>query len=202
MSQVDLAGFWGASGFSGETGQMPADEAGRARAVALLRAFGGNYLKMRQFAGWYAGAKLIELAHAAGMPVSGHIALPLPLIAAGIDGMEHHDIIQLFKAAQLWIVPTIVAYSSGVRLIDEPSIIDQPDTAPFLTPFLRWWALRGHRPPTGDRRLSYERFAHVTRLGTKKLHKAGITIAAGSDVPPLPWALHLELEELVNAGLS
>ncbi|MGI8784842.1 MAG: amidohydrolase family protein [Acidobacteriota bacterium] len=207
--------FWGATGFSGETGQAPADEAGRARAVALLRAFGADYLKMRQFTGWDAGAKLIEHAHASGMPVSGHIALPLPLMAAGIDGMEHlgpsgtrtneilyDDIIQLFKAAQLWIVPTIVAYSSEVRLIDEPSIIDQPDTAPFLTPFLRWWALARHRPPTGDRRLSYERFAHLTRLGTEKLHKAGITIAAGADVSPLPWALHLELEELVNAGLS
>ena len=72
------------------------------------------------------------------------------------------------------------------------------NAAPFVTPFLRWWA---QRLPLRSRE-AYERYARFTRISTKKLHQGGVTIAAGSDTPVLPWALHGELEELVAAGLS
>jgi hypothetical protein len=165
---------------------------------------------MRLFEDWDATAKLIQEAHAAKITTSGHIALPLPLIAAGIDGMEHlgpsgvrtdeiiyEDIMRLFKAAGIWVVPTAVAYSSVVRVGREVAILDSKDVAPFLTPFLRWWNLR--LPP--DRQPSYERFARLTRLSMEKLHRAGVLVAAGSDTE-LPWAIHWELEEMVSSGMS
>jgi imidazolonepropionase-like amidohydrolase len=35
-----------------------------------------------------------------------------------------------------------------------------------------------------------------------RLHRAGIRIGVGTDVWQVPWAVHLELEELVRAGLT
>ncbi len=203
--------FWGTGSLTGGGGYMVADDSARTRAMALVAAFGTSYLKMRWFSDWSGAAKLVESAHASGWPVSGHIALPLPLIAAGIDGMEHlgpsgfrtdeivyDDIVQLFRHANMWIVPTTISYSSVVTVMDDSTTLDHPETAPFVTPFLRWWARR----LGPQRRGSYERFARFTRISTKRLHDGGVTIAAGSDAPVLPWALHGELEELVAAGLS
>jgi len=211
--------FWGTGSLSGETGQMPDDDAGRARAITLARAFRADYVKMRWLGKWDAGARLIDQAHAAGLRVSGHCAHALPLIAAGIDGKEHlgpscttrsdgilyEDIIELFQAAQLWVVPTIAAFSSSAQLMDDPALLDGAETAPFLTPFLRWWVLRNSvvRPEDKQSRMAFwERSARIARLGTEKLHKEGVTIGAGSDVPSVPWAMHWELEELVRSGMS
>ena len=197
-------------GLSGDTIQTPADGAGRLRALRLAHAFGAEYAKL-YFPIVHSGAEFIEAAHTFGLPVSGHLALPLPLIAAGLDGKEHlgqsgdrtdgiiyNDVVQLFKAADLWVVPTIAVFSSIVRLIDEPSIVDQPVTAPFLSPSLRQFALRN--PPA--RRRFWEPRLNWARLATKKLHEGGVTIAAGTDTPHLAWALHWELEELVRSGMS
>ena len=203
--------FWGTGSLTGGGGYMVADDSARTRAMALVAAFGTSYLKMRLFSDWTGAAKLVESAHASGWRVSGHVALPLPLIAAGIDGMEHlgpsglrtdeivyDDVVQLFRQANLWVVPTTIGYSSVATVTDDPSALDDPETAPFVTPFLRWWA---QRAPLRSR-AAYERFARFTRISTKKLHQGGVTIAAGTDTPVLPWALHGELEELVAAGLS
>ncbi len=166
---------------------------------------------MRLPVNWRSAVAVIEAAHAAGLPVSGHIAYPLPLIAAGIDGKEHmgqagdrsddtiyDDILQLSSRANLWVVPTIIGFSATVRVMDEPGLLDRPDTAPFLTPFLRWWA---QRLPASSR-TPYARFAATARESARKLIAAGIVVGAGADTPYLPWALHAELEELVKAGMS
>ena len=41
-----------------------------------------------------------------------------------------------------------------------------------------------------------------SREGAAKLARAGVTIGAGSDIWQIPTGTHLELEELVAAGLS
>jgi hypothetical protein len=199
--------FWGTGSLTGGGGYMVSDDSSRTRATDLVGAFGTDYLKTRLFSDWAGAAKLVEAAHARGWPVSGHIGLPLPLIAAGIDGMEHlgpsglrtdeivyDDVVQLFRNSNMWIIPTVIGYSSVVRAIDDPTIFD--DSA--ITPFLKWWGLR--LPP--NYRVGYDRFAHYTRTSALKLYQGGVTIAAGSDAPVLPWALHAELEELVAAGWS
>jgi Tol biopolymer transport system component len=203
--------FWGTGSKSGAGAYQVRGDSARTRATALLAPFGTAYLKMRLFYDWPEAAWLVRSAHERGWPVSGHIAAPLPLVAAGIDGMEHlgpsgfrtneivyDDMVQLFRSGNIWIVPTVVAYSSVVKTLDDPTILDEPETDRLLTPFLRWWALRF--PPTIRDR--YDRFAHFTRLSLREFYQGGVAIGAGSDNPTLPWALHAELEELVTAGLS
>lgn len=203
--------FWGASrGLSAPGAHMPSDDSARARAVAMLRAFGANYLKMRWFEDWTGGARMIAAAHDAGWPVSGHEAVQLPLVAAGIDGQEHFgpsgsrtdravndDIVRLYAASGMWVDPTIAGYSSVPRVMADTTILSRDDAALLVTPFLRFWQMR--LGPTSA--TTYARFAEFTREATRRVHAAGIPIGAGSDVP-LPWALHWELEELVTAGLT
>jgi len=203
--------FWGTGTLSGGGGYMVSGYSAVARAAALMAAFGTSFLKMRLFSDWPEAARLVEAAHARGWTTSGHIALPLPLVAAGVDGMEHlgpsgyrtdevvyDDVIQLFRSAEMWVVPTAIGYSSVGMVIDNPAILDEGDAGAFTTPFLRWWALR---IPT-NYKVGYDRFADFTRVSALKLHKGGVILGAGSDAPVLPWALHGELEELVTAGLT
>ncbi|MEX2527701.1 MAG: hypothetical protein WEA09_08705 [Gemmatimonadota bacterium] len=58
----------------------------------------------------------------------------------------------------------------------------------------------GARPLTADAR-GWERSAARARENTRRLHRADVLLAAGTDVD-LPWPLHWELEELVGVGLS
>lgn len=203
--------FWGSSGgLSAPGAHAPTDDTARARAIAMLRGFGAEYLKMRWFSDWTDASKLIAAAHDAGWAVSGHEAAPLPLVAAGIDGQEHfgpsstrtdqaiyRDIVELYRSAGIWVVPTIVGYSSVPRVMSDTSILSRDESAAFLTPFLRFWQTRlGPNAPA-----SYARFAEVTRAATRRVRAGGVSVGAGSDVA-LPWGLHWELEELVSAGLT
>lgn len=203
--------FWGSSGGLAAPGaHSPTDDAARTRAIGMLRAFGANYFKIRSFSDWTGGAKMIAAAHDAGWPVSGHEAVQLPLVAAGIDGQEHfgpsgsrtdqavyQDMVELYRAAGMWVVPTIAGYSSVQRVMADTALLNRDESAPLVTPFLKFWQMRfGPTAPA-----SYARFAEVTRAATKRVHAGGITIGAGSDVA-LPWALHWELEELVASGLT
>jgi Tol biopolymer transport system component len=203
--------FRGTGTRSGPGGFRVSGDSARTRATALMAAFGASYLKMRLFSDWPEAAWLVRSAHARGWPASGHIAAPLPLVAAGIDGMEHlgpsgfrtneivyDDMVQLFRHANMWIVPTVIAYSSVVRAIDDPTIFEDPETSRLMTPYLKRRALR---PPLTLKE-RYDRFAHFTRVSALKFHEGGVTIGAGSDHPALPWALHAEMEELVDAGFS
>lgn len=203
--------FWGASGgLSAPGAHTPTDDAARARAVAMLRAFGADYLKMRWFSDWTGGTKMVAAAHNAGWAVSGHEAVQLPLVAAGIDGQEHfgpsgsrtdqliyQDIVALYRATGMWVVPTIAGYASVQRVLADTSILSRDESAPLITPFLKFWQMRfGATAPA-----SYVRFADATRAATRRARDGGVPIGAGSDAP-LPWALHWELEELVSAGLT
>jgi len=201
--------FQGQGRYSGAGIHQLVDDSSRARAMTLLAAFGANYLKMRLFQDWAGTAKLVEAAHASGWPLSGHLATPLPLVAAGIDGKEHlggsggdrldgipyDDVIQLYRESDMWVVPTTMFFASVLRELDDPTLLDDPETIAFLTP-----PGQRRRPPPPQSRASNERLARFARVATRKLHEAGVTIAAGTD--RVPWTLHGELEELVAAGLS
>ena len=199
--------FWGNEGFGGETGHAPDNTDGISRAMEFLAGQGADYLKVRMFSNWTQAVKLIDNAHLKGWPTSGHISMPLPLVAAGVDGMEHlgpsgirtdkvlySDMMQLMKECNIWVVPTAIGYSSSVRFADEPELLDSA----FISPWMRWWGLR--LPPSY--RSGYDQFAKITREEANKLHNYGVTIGAGSDAPSAPYSLHLELEELVSAGMT
>ena len=203
--------FQGTGSYSGAGAYQVSDDTSRTRATNLMAAFRSNYLKMRLFSDWSGAARLVEAAHRKGFSVSGHIAAPFPLVAAGIDGMEHlgpsgfrtdeivyDDFIQLFRHANMWIVPTVVGYSAAAWASQDSTLLDDPETASLVTPFLKWWAFR--LPSSYGK--GYERFAELTRVSAHKFHQGGVMIGAGSDTPVIPWALHGEMEELVTAGFT
>ncbi len=201
--------FQGSGRYSGTGIQRVIDDSNRDRALSLQATFGARYLKMRIFQDWAGTADLVEAANTWGWPVSGHLATPLPLVAAGMNGKEHlggsggdrmdgipyDDVIQLYRNAEMWVVPTIMFFARSVRALDDPTILSDPEITAFVTPpGLRL------RPPSPATRASNERLTRFARIAARKLHEAGVTIATGTDRQP--WMVHGELEELVEAWFS
>jgi hypothetical protein len=183
------------------------------RAVALAEAFGSDHIKTRTFRRWDINARFIAEAHRRGMRVTGHCAHPLSLVAAGMDAKEHagfceprgdgpiyDDLVQLYRAAGIGVVPTISYSSLAVRLNRHPDALEaDSELAPFLPPRSDFqWML--DLDSAGRRR--FERYAEWARQTTAKLARAGVTIGTGTDIWQIPTGVHLELEEMVAAGLS
>jgi imidazolonepropionase-like amidohydrolase len=87
-----------------------------------------------------------------------------------------------------------------VRLNGNPELLDgDAELAPFLPPRSSFnWMLQ----LKGARLEQFEHFARSARQATPKLARAGVTIGTGSDIWQIPTGVHMELEELVAAGLS
>ncbi len=190
-----------------------ADTGHAARAVALAYAFGSQHIKTRTFRRWDINARFIAEAHRRGMRATGHCAHPLPLVAAGMDAKEHagfctergdvlayDDLIQLYRTAGIAVVPTISVSSFAVWMYDHPKLLQEDaELAPFLGPRADFaWMLKLGKAG----RREWDRFTRVARETTAKLARAGVTIGTGSDIWQIPTGAHLELEELVAAGLS
>ena len=196
-----------------------ADPSHIARAVGLAAAFGAQHIKTRTFRRWDINARMIVEAHRRGLRVTGHCTAPLPLIAAGMDAKEHvgmcstrgaaspyanndaliyDDEVQLFRAAGVAVTPTILYLSYPVRLAENPQLLES-DTE--LTPFVDPEDIQSLLKIPADARASYARAAADGRGTIAKLARAGIVIGAGTDMWQLPTGVHLELEELVAAGL-
>ncbi len=195
---------------SGSSVQNLAYSGDTERALSILQVFGASYAKMRGPRNWAAGAEFVREAHTRGLRVSGHCAYPLPLIASGIDHREHmndcrylqndyQDILQLLKAADITIVPTVSDFSvwtGRAAARSSKSLLKGDEIEPFITPSLQWFG--SHYPPNVDRETSYQPI-----VGFQKLIESNISIAAGTDSWLLPPdAIHIEIEELVISGLS
>ncbi|HET9984969.1 MAG TPA: amidohydrolase family protein [Longimicrobiales bacterium] len=197
-----------------EQGLEPEQDAGHlARAVALLAAHGAEHMKIRTFHGWAVNVRLVEAAHRAGLRTTGHCVFPLALLAAGMDAKEHvgntcgprfneplrEDVIQLLRNSGVFVDPTTIVYAWWRAWLDDRGLLRRPDIAPFLVAMkrdFRFWAAESD-PGYWVRdqgRLMIEQ--------TRALHRAGIPLGLGTDAPELPWAAHLELERLVEAGLT
>jgi hypothetical protein len=134
-------------------------------------------------------------------------------VAAGMDAKEHagfceprgdgpiyDDLVQLYRAADIGVVPTISYSSLAVRLNQHPDALEaDSELAPFLQPRSDFeWMLK--LDSAGRRQ--YQRYAEWSRQTTVKLARAGVTIGTGTDIWQIPTGVHLELEEMVAAGLS
>jgi imidazolonepropionase-like amidohydrolase len=97
-------------------------------------------------------------------------------------------------------VPTISYSSLAVRLNQHPDALEaDSELAPFLQPRHDFeWMLK--LDSTGRRQ--YQHYAEWARQTTVKLARAGVTIGTGTDIWQIPTGVHLELEEMVAAGLS
>ncbi|MDP3774053.1 MAG: amidohydrolase family protein [Gemmatimonadales bacterium] len=203
-------------GWSGQLTQALVDTGAAARALELLRAFGAEHLKLYQFERWFDAARIAQLAHAHGMRVTGHVSHPLAL-ASEMDGKEHvgraggyhrldafvyDDVVQLFRGAATAVVPTLSMFATAMRLYDDSTLLAQPEIQPFLSPYLRFFASYFPSPPSPAARRGWTRLNEIMRSATRTLATGGVLIGAGTDVPQVPWAMHLEMEELVASGLT
>ncbi len=181
------------------------------RSVALAEAFGAQHIKTRTFRRWDINARMIMEAHRRGMRATGHCAHLLPLVAASMDAKEHagicetrgdtymyDDLIQLYRAADIGVVPTITYLDFAVRLNERPALLEaDADLAPFLPSRDNFnWMIN-----LRDRE-EWARDAQRWRATTGKLARAGVNIGTGTDIWQIPIGVHMELEQLVAAGLT
>ena len=183
------------------------------RALDLSEAFGAQHIKTRTFRRWDINSRMIIQAHKRGMRATGHCSHLLPLVASGMDAKEHvgfcasrgnghiyDDMIQLFKAAGIGVVPTITYLDYAVRLSERPGLLDEdPEILPFLPSKENFGWMTGMAP---SRRADWIMDLSNARENTVKLSKAGVTLGTGTDVWQNPLAVHMELEQLVKAGLT
>ena len=195
-------------------GIEPETDAGHIkRSVALAQSFGAQHIKTRTFRRWDINARMISEAHRRGMRATGHCSHLLPLIAAGMDAKEHigvceprgntymyDDLIQLFRAAGIGVVPTITYFDFAVRLNERPALIDDDvELAPFLPARDNFEWMINLKPAA---RKVWIHEAAQAREATLKLWRAGVTIGTGTDIWQIPTGVHMELEQLVAAGLT
>jgi imidazolonepropionase-like amidohydrolase/Tol biopolymer transport system component len=183
------------------------------RAVDLAQAFGAQHIKTRTFRRWDINARMITEAHRRGMRATGHCSQQLPLVAAGMDAKEHiglcgfrgnkyiyDDLIQLFRAADIGVVPTITYVDLAVRLNQRPMLLDgDTELAPFMPAKENFdWMVK----LSAEAMKSWTEDVHHWRAATAKLSRAGVTIGTGTDIWQIPTGVHMELEQLVAAGLT
>jgi imidazolonepropionase-like amidohydrolase/Tol biopolymer transport system component len=183
------------------------------RSVDLLEAFGAQHIKTRTFRRWDINAKMITEAHRRGIRATGHCSHTLPLVAAGMDAKEHigvceergnthmyDDMIQLFKAARIGVVPTISYVDFAVRLSEKPELLDaDAEVAPFMPTKdnFEWMTTM-----TPAQRAEWIHDVRNAREGAMRLVQSGLLVGAGTDIWQIPTGVHMELEEMVLAGMT
>jgi imidazolonepropionase-like amidohydrolase/Tol biopolymer transport system component len=183
------------------------------RSVALAQSFGAQHIKTRTFRRWDINARMISEAHRRGMRATGHCSHLLPLIAAGMDAKEHigsceprgdthvyDDLLQLFRSAGIGVVPTITYFDFAVRMNERPALLDEDaELLPFMPARDNFGWMTSLKPAA---RAEWSQMAARARETTLKLSRAGVTIGTGTDIWQIPTGVHMELEQLVAAGLT
>lgn len=197
------------AGLSKDAGLFVSDSGQAARAVSLLKGFGATTIK-HYLDGWAGLTTIIAEAHRQALPVTGHCASLLPLVAAGMDGQEHtgacvrdngriyDDYARIKAEAGIWVAPDVGFNLLFQQLLQDPEVFDRHD----IHPFLGEWGLPVYDPERmGPARQSmYERGRIRQRARTARLWNAGVVLATGTD-QWFPTAVHSEIEGLVLAGV-
>lgn len=155
---------------------------------------------------------IINAAHKKGLLVVAHISsqrAARELLEEDIDGFVHvfadeevdDAFLELAKSSEIFVIPTL-------------SVIASAANKPLGFALSQDAQIQKYLPPEQTQQLQSDYGKHAisgfnlaTALhNTKRLHRAGITILAGSDAPnpgtTYGASLHQELELLVSAGLS
>ncbi len=155
--------------------------------------------------------RIIEFAHAAGIPVSSHEVFPSTL--SGIDATEHvgatsrrgyspkqatlqktySDVIKLFAAAEMPLTPTFALGSGALRRLGEMDPTFRTDARFGIYP--EWLATQAGSAAGGR---GEPNNAYQFAMG---LMRAGTTVLAGTDTPNAA-NLHGELLTFVTAGMT
>ena len=183
------------------------------RSVVLAQAFGAQHIKTRTFRRWDINGRMISEARRLGMRATGHCSHQLPLIAAGMAAKEHFglceprgnihiydDMVQLFRVASVGVVPTIAYFDFAIRVNERPALLnDDPELKPFMPPREDFdWMIKLSAAASAD----WSKDAEHAREATIKLSRAGVAIGTGTDIWQIPNGVHLELEQMVKAGLT
>ena len=183
------------------------------RSVALAAAFGAQHIKTRTFRRWDINARMIAEARRQGMRATGHCSHQLPLIAAGMAAKEHFgscderttgymydDLVQLFRAAGVGFVPTISYFDFAVRVNQRPALLEEDSPSkPFTADLENFNWMRNLSAAAA---VDWAKDVQYAREVTVKMFRGGVTIGTGTDIWQIPNGVHLELEQLVNAGLT
>ena len=168
--------------------------------------------------------RVIEFAHANGMPVTSHEIYPA--VASGADGVEHirgtsrrgyspkvtalnrsyQDVIDLLTASKMTLTPTIGITSGAftLQLARDPSPLSD---VRFRTLFPENVIQANERQAKGIAPGEIEsRTAALRPMGdtVRRVVKGGGIVIAGTDSPIFPYAVafHTELELFAQAGLT
>ncbi|MDX3899590.1 MAG: amidohydrolase family protein [Sphingobium sp.] len=156
--------------------------------------------------------RIVEAAHAMGVPVTGHEIFPAAY--SGVDATEHmgatsrrgyspkqgpqgrayEDVIQLFGKSQRTLTPTMFGALTGY-LEKNPSYRDDPRVN--LYPL---WAQASIRETDGMATMLSPMLAGQ-RKAIKAMYDAGTLITAGTDTL-IATNLHAEIASYVEAGLT
>lgn len=163
---------------------------------------------------------VIERAHEHKLRVAAHLyylADAKDLLRAGADYLAHsvrdapvdRELIDLMKARNICLCPTLMREVSTFVYESRPAFFDDP----FFTRDADPKVMAQLEDPTrmagvakNKAAQQYKKALEVARANAKALHDAGIGIAAGTDTGPPArfqgYFEHLELEEMVKAGLT
>jgi Tol biopolymer transport system component/imidazolonepropionase-like amidohydrolase len=167
--------------------------------------------------------RVIDFAHANGMPVTSHEIYPA--VASGADGVEHirgtsrrgyspkvtalnhsyQDVIEMLTASKMTITPTLgIQGAYALALARDPSRLDDPRFRTLFPPGIVKGAdqqARNIPPREFDARDAVLRPARET---IRRVVQGGGIVIAGTDSPINPYALayHTELEHFIDSGLT
>jgi imidazolonepropionase-like amidohydrolase len=168
--------------------------------------------------------RVIDEAHALGLPVTSHEIYPA--VAYGADGVEHirgtsrrgfspkmselrrsyGDVVALLTRSRMTITPTITIQGGyQVLALRDGSWLDDPRLARLL-PASATEATRALRknPPSAAEMAARESLVTSQERFVATLVKGGGRVIAGTDAPINPYGLSLllEIEHYVRGGLS
>ncbi len=174
---------------------------------------------------------VIDAARRRGLPVAGHVPTPvtlagvlaarqqtiehveelLPLFADGRDARAVDSIATAIAAAGVAVVPTIVVYQSALDQVSDWEGVQRRPEMQHMNPATRaQWGWDPTATGRSNNAQARTRFERTTRFFldvlVPALHRAGVTLVAGSDAP-IPalvpgFALFDELVLLRRAGLT
>ncbi|HJZ76871.1 MAG TPA: amidohydrolase family protein, partial [Vicinamibacterales bacterium] len=201
----------------GDTGQLPLE-------LQHARDFGYDFVKTYVRLPDLMQKRVIEAAHAMGMPVTSHELYPA--VAYGADGVEHirgtsrrgyspkvtalmrsyQDVVSLLTASGMTLTPTI-GIQGGFRLqtLRDPSWMDDPRIQRFYPPSVtRNWRSELQARPSPAALDDAQRLVTPQERTVNQVVSGGGRVTAGTDAPINPYGLSLlmELENYASSGLT
>ena len=201
----------------GDTGQLPME-------LQHAQDFGYDFIKTYVRLPDLMQKRIIEAAHAMGMPVTSHELYPA--VAYGADGVEHirgtsrrgyspkvtalmrsyRDVIDLLTASKMTLTPTI-GIQGGFRLqtLRDASWIDDARVQTLYPhAVVQRWRDETRTPASAAALDEAQRLVTPQERTVYQVVRGGGRVTAGTDAPINPYGLSLlmELENYASSGLT